>query len=187
MKLVKTGKIVYEGKTKKGKEIIIRHLGKEDVHDLWKYINELSKERTYIRLQGEELTLEEEKKYIEDFLKKVEKGNAIKLLVFHGKKLVGISDIYLQEKTSHHVGTFGITIAKDYRGEGIGKLLMNLTIAEGKKTMPDLKIIELGVFGNNGIACSMYETLGFTRFGMLPKGILHRGQYVDHIYMYKNV
>ncbi len=180
-------KIVHQGKTKKGKDIIIRHLEKDDLNELWRYINEISQEKTYIRFQGEETTLQEEKKYVESFLKKVENVEGVKLLVFHDNKLVGVADIYLQEKTSHHVGTFGITIAKDYRGEGIGKLLMNLTIEEGKKLMPNLKIIQLAVFSNNGIACSMYERLGFTRFGMLPKGTLHKGQYVDHIYMYKNV
>lgn len=179
--------LVFEGKTKKGRNIIIRHLQKDDVEKLWKYMNTLSKEKTYIRFQGEELTLEEEKKYVENYLKKVEKHEAVKLLVLHGNELVGVADIYLQEKTSRHVGTFGITIANEYRGEGIGKLLMNLTIEEGKKNMLELKIIELAVFGNNGIACSMYEQMGFTRFGLLPKGILHKGQFVDHVYMYKNV
>ena len=124
---------------------------------------------------------------MDDFLRKMEKNEAIKLLVLHGKKIVGIADISLQDKTSNHVGTFGITVVRDFRGEGIGKLLMNLVIEEAKKEMPKLKIIQLGVFGNNGIACSMYEKLGFTRFGVLPKGVKYKGQFVDHIYMYKNM
>jgi RimJ/RimL family protein N-acetyltransferase len=184
---MKPGKIVYQGKTKKGKDITIRHLRKDDLHDLTEYMNIISKEQTYIRFQGEQITEEEEKKYIDDFLQKMEKSEAVKLLVFYDKKLVGVADISLFDKTSNHVGRFGITIAKEYRGEGIGKLLMNLVIEGGKKNMPNLKIIELGVFGNNGIACSMYERLGFTRFGLLPKGVKHRDQFVDHIYMYKNV
>src|SRR3989338_1607018 len=184
---MKPGEIVYQGKTKKGKDIVIRHLQKEDLNTILQYFNEISKEQTYIRFQGEQLTLEEEKKYIDDFLQKMAKSEAIKLLAVHQDNIVGVADISLHEKTSHHVGTFGITIAKEYRGEGIGKLLMNLAIEGGKKNMPNLKIIELGVFGNNGIACSMYERLGFTRFGLLPKGVKHRGQFVDHIYMYKNV
>ena len=28
---------------------------------------------------------------------------------------------------------------------------------------------------------------GFKEYGKLPAGVLHRGQYVDHIYMYKEV
>ena len=181
------GKIVYQGKSKKAKDIVIRHLQKEDLHDLVDYMNMISREQTYIRFQGEQLNLEEEKKYIDDFLRKMEKNEAIKLLVLHGKKIVGIADISLQDKTSNHVGTFGITVVRDFRGEGIGKLLMNLVIEEAKKEMPKLKIIQLGVFGNNGIACSMYEKLGFTRFGVLPKGVKYKGQFVDHIYMYKNM
>ncbi len=177
----------YEGKTKKGKEIVVRYPAMSDLVEMTNYFNTLSKEQTYIMFQGEQLTLKYEKKYLTDFLKKVNKGEAIKLFAFHNDKLVGVSDIVMQERAANHVGTFGLTVAENYRGEGIGKLLMNLVIQEAKKRIPKLKIIQLGVFGNNGIACSLYEKLGFTRFGILPKGIYHQDHYVDHIYMYKNV
>jgi hypothetical protein len=29
--------------------------------------------------------------------------------------------------------------------------------------------------------------MGFIEFGRLPGGVLHRGQYVDDVYMYKRV
>lgn len=178
---------LFQGKTKKGKDIVIRYVTGKDLQTLHKYINAISKEQTYITFQGEEISLKEEKKYLTDFLKKIRQKEAVKLLVLHGEQLVALSDISLKEKTEKHVGVFGITVAKEYRGEGIGKLLMNLVIQEAKKAMPKLKIIQLGIFANNGIACSLYENLGFTRYGTLPKGILHKGQYVDHIYMYKAV
>ena len=179
--------IVYRGKTKKGKDIIVRYPTIEDLPELLRYINELSREQTFIRFQGELLTEEEEKKYLADFIKKIQKGEGVKLLAFHKNQLVGVSDIYLEDKVSQHVGVFGITVAKDYRGEGVGKLLMTLVEQEAKKNMTKLKIIQLGVFGNNPTACFMYERFGFKKYGKLPKGVKHRNEFVDHIYMYKEI
>src|SRR3989344_6086545 len=150
---MKQGQIIYKGKTKKGKDILIRFPQKSDTLALLRYMNTLSKERTFIRFQGEQLTLKEEDKYLKDFLKKLEENKAIKLLAFMENKLVGVTDINLQDKTSTHVGLFGITVAKDYRGEGIGKLLMNLVIQEAKRNIIDLKIVTLGCFANNKGAC----------------------------------
>lgn len=55
-----------------------------------------------------------------------------------------------------------------------------------EKNLP-IKIVELSVYQNNPLAKELYEKFGFKQFGKLPKGIKHRGIYVDHIYMYKNV
>lgn len=151
------------------------------------YMNTISRERTFITFQGEVLTLEEEKKYMEDFIKKMGEGKALKLLVFAGKKLIGISDITLQIRTSSHVGVFGLTVAKEFRNEGIGRLLMEKVIAEAEKNMPDLRIITLGCFGDNPLAYGLYQKLGFQESGRVPGGIRHNGKYVDHIFMHKAV
>jgi len=33
----------------------------------------------------------------------------------------------------------------------------------------------------------MYEKFGFKKYGCLPGGVLHKGKYVDHLYMYKKL
>lgn len=181
------GKFIYRGKTKKGREMIVRYPIKSDALIMMKYMNVLSKEQTFIRFQGEQLTKDFEEKYLDDNLKKIDENKAVKLLAFVGDKLAGISDINLQDKIESHVGIFGITVAKEYRGEGIGKLLMNLVIKESKKQMKELKIIRLGCFANNTAACTMYKKSGFKEYGRLSAGIKHKGQYIDHIYFYKNI
>lgn len=181
------GKIIYQGKTKKGRQLIIRYPKINDTQRLLDYINTLSKERTFIRFQGEQLSFTEEKKYLEDFIEKTRKKKAVKLLVLDGSKLIGVADINLMEKVESHVGVFGITVARDFRGEGIGKLLMRLTIEEAKKNIIGLKIITLGCFANNDLAYQMYKKSGFVEYGRLPQGISHQGQYIDHIHMLKNI
>lgn len=180
------GTVVFAG-NHKGNEIIIRHVRQDDVERLRTFINTLSAEQTFITFQGEVVSVEEEERYIEAFINKVENHMAVKLLVFHGEELVGVSDIITKEKIESHIGVFGITLAKEWRNKGIGNFLMQLVLEEAKKNIVGLKIVMLGVFGNNPIAKKMYEKMGFKEFGMLPKGIQHKGELVDHIWMYREV
>ena len=64
---------------------------------------------------------------------------------------------------------------------------METVISKCIASLPRLKIITLSVFGNNTIAFELYKKLGFTEYGRLPGAILHREQFVDHVYMYRNV
>lgn len=182
---MKEGKIVFKGKTNKRKEIIIRYPAKKDLKAMWEYINTLSKERTYITFQGEKLTLKEEEKFLKTHLEKIAKNKAILLLAFYGGRLIGNSGIDLKERVEKHIGVFGITIARGFRGEGIGSKLMQLVIAEAEKNLPQMEIITLGVFGNNDLAREMYRKFGFVKYGNLPKGIKLENDYVNHEYMYK--
>lgn len=184
---MKLGQIVYKGKTKKGREIVIRYPKRSDTRILLDYINNLSKEKTFITLQGEQMTLKEEKIYMKNFFDKMAKNKAIKLLVLTDKKLIGESDITLKEKIENHIGILSITVLKEYRGEGVGKLLMELLQKEAKNHIKDLRIITLGCFANNDAACAMYEKFGFQKYAFLPQGIKYKGNYVDRVYFYKNI
>ncbi|OGG26204.1 hypothetical protein A2960_04470 [Candidatus Gottesmanbacteria bacterium RIFCSPLOWO2_01_FULL_39_12b] len=182
-----TGKIVYKGKSKKGNEIIIRYPEKSDLNELWRYINKLSKEKTFVRFQGEEITLKEEEKFVKDTLKKIREKKTIQLLVFHRDHLIGISGIEMYDKVVKHLGLFGISVENEYRSEGIGRQLMRCVIEEAKKHLPDLRIITLSHFAVNSVARKMYDDFGFKEYGKLPKGLFYRENYIDYIFMYKNI
>lgn len=181
------GRVIFTGKTKKGFDILVRYPKPEDLQRMRDYINTLSSEKTFILFQGEQVTLDEEKEYLESQLKKIEENKSVNLLTFNEEKLIAISDLGMRNKAERHIGYFGISVAKEFRGKGIGGLLMGLVIKEAEKNIKGLKIIELSVFGDNTIAQSMYKKFGFQEFGTLPRGILHAGIPVDHIYMYKKV
>lgn len=181
------GKIVFKGHSKGGKEIVIRYPNKNDVQLMWEYINKISKERTFISYQGEEVSLEEEEKFLNSQLEKIAKNLAILLLVICGEKVIGISGIDMKSRIEKHIGVFGISIAKDFRGEGIGSQLMQLVISEAEKNIPQLEIITLGIFSNNDLAKQMYKKFGFVEYGILPRGIKLEKGYADGVYMYKTV
>lgn len=178
------GTVVFKG-THNGIDIVIRHVQRNDVEKLLDFMNIISNEKTYITFQGEQMSIEEESRYVEDFIQKAENHRAVKLLVFHGDEFIGLADVVTKERVEKHIGIFGIIMAKKWRNKGIGHFLMEKTLEEAQKNITDLQIITLGVFGDNPIAKSLYEKMGFREYGLLPKSIKHKDELVDHIYMYK--
>lgn len=181
------GKIVYQGKTKSGLDIIIRYPLFSDAKKMMEYINILSDERTFVRFQGEHMTLEQESEFLHSQIIKISEHKSILLLVFSKQTLIGISGIDAGDKTDRHVGLFHISVAKDFRGQGVGKILMEKTEKEAIENLPGIEILSLGVFACNVKAREMYKKFGYIEEGILPNGIKLENGYDDHIYMYKNV
>lgn len=158
-----------------------------DLHALHAYINTLSQEHTFIRFQGEEVTLSEEQEYLTNLLKKINEHKTAHLLAFLDDQLIGVASVELQANIESHIGLLGITIANEHRGKGYGKTLLTEILAAAQAQLPGLRIITLGVFANNPAAVHLYATFGFTEYAKLPDGIKHNGVFVDHVYMYKRI
>lgn len=181
---VKPGQKIGEMITKSGKKIIFRIIKKIDVKNLVKYINEIIKENTYISL-NKKITIKEELKWIEGELGKIKKNQGIILVSCYKKKIIGIANITKLINKQNHVGGLGISIAKNFRNEGIGKYVMKLLDKLARKI--NIKILRLEVFSNNERAIHVYEKMGYVKYGKLPKGIKHRREYVDDVMMYKKL
>jgi RimJ/RimL family protein N-acetyltransferase len=184
------GQIVKKFFSKKGKEMIIRYPKWEDLEELTLYINKLSSEDTFITFSGEEIKKEEEAKALSKWFCEIEMGDKVVLDCFYKEKLVGLANIDRDKsnrKRSLHVGTFGISVEKEFRGEGIGYELGKTIIEEAKKRIAGLKMIILDVYSLNINAQNLYKKLGFQKAGCLPKSILYRGQYIDEIKMYLEI
>ena len=180
-------KIVYQGQIKSGKEIVIRYPEIGDVLDMLNFINTVSDEKTFLSYQGEHETLKSEGRYIKKCIKNIKSKKLIKLLAFNGDKLVGQTDIEMGDRVERHIGLFGLVVAKDFRGKGLGKKLMELVEVESKKNLPNIKIIKLEVYGTNEIARNLYKKIGFVEYGILPGGISRNKTFEDTVLMYKNI
>lgn len=178
--------IIFDGKLD-SIEILIRHPKSGDAPAMCDYINALSREKTYITWQGEKIKLSDEEKYLNKQLKRFKKKESVQLLLFANGQLAGISSIDLKERIQNHIGSFGISVAKEFRGKGLGKLLMKHVLDEAVKNLKDLKIITLEVFAENKKAIKMYENFGFKQYGRLPNGNKYKGKFVDDILMNKEI
>lgn len=173
--------------SKSGKPIHFRYPTILDAERMCDYINALSKEKTFIRFQGEEMSLEAEKSYLQGELEKIKQRQAVMLLAFHENTLIGISGIEMSDKTERHIGLFGISIAKEFRGDGIGALLMQHILDEAVKALPALEIVTLYFFSHNHVGHKLYKKFGFQQYGLLPQGTKLADSYADHVMMYKRV
>jgi RimJ/RimL family protein N-acetyltransferase len=184
---MKPGKIVSVGKSKQGKNITLRYIEDTDAEALCQYINTLSQERTFIRFQGEQIALEKEREYIKGQIKRMNQSQTVQIVALCDNSIIGVSGLDMKDRVEKHVGELGISIAREYRGEGIGKLLMDAVLKEAEANIPNLQIEVLDVFSDNANAIAMYEKFGFVEYGRLPNGLRHNDVFVDDIKMYRRV
>ena len=124
-------------------------------------------------------TLAEERIWLKERLKNIWAKEEICLTIWDGKKVVGNSQAIKdrwKENTNVHVG---IAIDRDYRGQGLGEMLLGEVIKQAKKKLKP-KNIYLRVFSDNKVAKSLYKKLGFRKIAHFPEWTLHRGKYVGH-------
>ena len=178
------GKIIYTGNVD-GLDILIRYPQDGDASEMCNYINTLSQEKTYITYQGEKISLTSEEKYLKKQLIAFKDHKSAQLLIFVNGKLAGISSVDMQEKVKKHIGVFGISISKEYRGMGLGKQLMKYVLDEAINNLNGLRIITLEVFAENENAIKMYKNFGFIEYGYLPEGNSYKNKFVDDVLMYK--
>ena len=178
-------KIVFKGKTSDGIPYLIRYPKRTDLNELWKYINELSQEQTFISWQGEEISLKEERVFLNGLLRKIREGKSVFLVAESNGKIIGDTGIDTKGRVNNHVGLLGLSIAKEFRGKGIGKKLIQSVLDEAGKKLKHLKIIHLECFATNEVACNLYKSVGFKEYGKLPGGIAYKDGFVDEILMYK--
>jgi len=169
-----------------GKKITIREFSKRDMRDVKKFqtfINSFIEEEALINL-NKKLSLSQEKKWLEEQLKKMKSHKSVYLIAENGNKIVGGTQIYLGEGRGTHVGHFGITIKNGYRGIGLGSYLMSKVIELAKKKLkPKPKILKLDVFPINKPAINLYKKYGFRKVASIPKQREYKGKLYNEIVM----
>jgi len=100
---------------------------------------------------------------------------------FHNDgSLVGIVTFMRENslKTLHKGNVFGMYVAPEGRGRGLGKLLMGELIKRAKNC-EGLEQINLTVVSNNISAKQLYKSLGFELYGVERNALKFNGQYCD--------
>ena len=151
--------------------------GKEDPREFQRFINTLTKEGTYL-LADKPVTLKEEKKWLQTQIQAQRKGGQIYLKALVNGHL--IADCFAKPGFGRNRGNInlGIAIAKNWRGKGIGHMLLEeLIIRSEQKWHP--KNIYLHVVSSNKKARQLYESLGFLQIARLPQWFEYNTMYLD--------
>jgi ribosomal protein S18 acetylase RimI-like enzyme len=96
--------------------------------------------------------------------------------------VVGWCEINRKERpVFRHCWVLGIGIMKNYRGQGIGKALLKISLAQAR--LINLRRIELIMLEGNKLAQSLYEKLGFRVEGVMVKAFSLDDRYEDLVCM----
>ncbi|MBN2089916.1 GNAT family N-acetyltransferase [candidate division KSB1 bacterium] len=116
---------------------------------------------------------------VREFVSKLIQDNDIQFMALNAEgKVVGWCDIIqIHFPGFEHGGRLGMGIIKEYRGQGIGKMLMEKAITEARHR--GLIKIELEVFASNIPAVNLYKKYGFKFEGLKRKSRYLDGNFDD--------
>ncbi|MGB6129202.1 MAG: GNAT family protein [Psychrilyobacter sp.] len=113
--------------------------------------------------------------------------NSIMLIAELDNKIIGLASIKGYDKVRmDHVGDLGITIMKDYWGQGIGKQIVDFLLKWAKNN-EFLYKVNLKVRHDNLKAIKIYKDFGFNKEGILLDDFKVNKVYYNHILMGINV
>ena len=104
--------------------------------------------------------------------------------LFVGGALSGIVGFRRErrENTRHKGHIWGVYVAAEAQGQGLGKRMMQEAIRRAAR-MDGLEQINLAVVSGNPAARSLYISLGFVSYGLERRAVFVNGEYLDDEYM----
>jgi RimJ/RimL family protein N-acetyltransferase len=169
-------------KLKNGNLVVIRKASKSDTKAMLEYINKISKESDFLTFgEGEfDKTLEQEKNFIENISKQ---NNALFIIAEVEGKIVGNLNFSGGARPRiSHTGEFGVSVLKEYWGQGLGTELIRFLI-EWCKQSGVIRKVNLRVRSDNYSAIHVYKKLGFNEEGVITREFLINDRLYDSISM----
>ncbi len=110
-------------------------------------------------------------------------ANAIWLVALDGARVVGMLDLLGGNRPeSAHNAALGVSVARDWRDQGVGRALMTRAIAWARRS-GGVSRIELEVFTDNARAIHLYERMGFETEGVRRRAYVKDGVAIDTLLM----
>lgn len=99
---------------------------------------------------------------------------------FNENRVVGIVTFVRESgvKTNHKGNVYGMYVSPAFRGQGIGKALINKLVEQAKQC-DGLERINLTVISNNDAAKNLYRSTGFNVYGTECNALKVGGHYWD--------
>jgi ribosomal protein S18 acetylase RimI-like enzyme len=171
--------------TKDGVGFVVRQAMPDDAEMLLTAVRAVHNERldsVITRREEFQITVDEERIWIN---KHNEADNSAIVVAEHQGQLVGWAELRGgNRQRTRHTTLLGITVARPWRGRGVGTALMDVLI-EWARQNPIVEKIKLGVVASNEAGLALYQKMGFVQEGRQPREFKKEdGTYLDNIQMY---
>lgn len=168
---------------KNGKTAILRNGEESDGSAVLENFNLTHAQTDYLLSYPDESTFdaETEGRFLQ---KKQESPNEIEIVAIVDGKVAGTAgiDAVGTKYKIRHRAEFGISVAEEYWGLGIGRALTQACIRCAKEA--GYTQLELTVVAENERAIALYRNAGFTEYGRNPRGFRSRASgYQELVYM----
>ena len=148
-------------------------IGEEHIEGFRAGVDSVARERKYLALL-EAPPEADTRKYIRDNIAQ----GAPHFVALADGSVVGWCDVAVKPRpTLRHSGVLGMGVIREHRGKGIGRALMQATLAAAKAS--GLRRIELTVRVDNEPARRLYESFGFVTEGLCKRHMCIDGEFVD--------
>lgn len=160
-------------KLKNGTECTLRNGTENDGEAVFENFNLTHSQTDYLLSYPDENSFDatQEANFLRE---KTESENEIEIIALVGDKVAGtagIESIGNKYKVKQRA-EFGIAVAKEFWGLGIGRALTQACIECAKQA--GYLQLELNVVSENKAAVSLYESVGFKEYGRNPRGFRSR-------------
>lgn len=157
--------------------IAIRKISAADAEGFWSTLANVAAEKKYLATVTPP-PFERMQKFV---LNNIHNNHA-QYVALDSTNVVGWADIVpLSREGMQHVGTLGMGVRSEYRGKGIGNILLTRTIKHAWEK--GLKRLELEVFSDNTCAINLYKKHGYIKEGIKRNARYQNGYYQDLVIM----
>jgi len=126
------------------------------------------------------LTIPEEESIVQEYS---DSDNSIFLVAEADDEIVAVANCKGgKRKALRHAASFGISVARGWRGKGVGNALMQ-EIVKWARENPIIHRVELEVYARNLPAIHLYEKYGFQVEGRRRYAVFQDNQYLDDLVM----
>ena len=156
-----------------GTQCCLRSGTEADAHAVIDNFNLTHGETDYLLSYPDEssFNVEQEARFLKE---KAESKNEVEILAVVNQTVVGTAgiDAVGTKFKLRHRAEFGVSVAKEYWGLGIGGALLDACVECARAA--GFAQLELDVVADNARAISMYRKAGFVEFGRNPRGFYSR-------------
>ena len=174
------------------KQVTLRVMQWEDLDRLLSFINSLVKEKRGDSRSGlytgfdEKVTREEEAEWLAQTLVEMERREVINAIAEISGKVIANGEVTRGEyKDTHRHGHMGLTMIREYRGQGIGQRIIETLVRDSRRA--GLTTLEVEFLAENEPARRAYEKAGFKQAGIIPRKVFRGGKYFNGLIMSREV